>query len=583
MAVSSILEGYLTIYGWQVYASIFLLIVACGAVLYPVARIIFEAAISYGERGGAPELGARSLIIRLTIYMLVVVLGLIPLVPLNLSAVSVQNKCGQEGLAAAGKQLEFATSKDYGFGEIQDARVPLLPYLAMVLAAGFNAVVNQATPCVQDLTNLSLALNTLDFGEAEDPAALRSTVERFEKECGQRARRYAAGFLSGEYGPEHRKYMEELLKKYADDETERRSQLGYFGSEFYRENFYQACSGGSDPNTPQGKLCMIAPLRAQNPVDGFPYNADRDSDASQYQAATGQGFPTCEEWWSEGEYGVRAQLVEAGGESLKKKSAQLDISGCPNMQFSPAPVCPFTQAPAEGVEKSQDVIARQMLLASKRTLLGSNTPSLGVGETLFAGALFAFSDIAQGIASQAAGYMVSVFIMKVGSKLLQPFLLMSIFILWGVYLVIGELRGMAVVKGMMLIFALSILPSLWSFADHIDDLLFLTMYPDTKPFSLTSIPETLMTEHSTIERILLTFVTAVFYLILPMLMLYLIAEAGGPSGGGQMTDTAINNPARNAGSSGSSVASSTHINGGAAGSAAAGIRGIRKSWAKKGP
>ena len=562
MAVSSILEGYLTIYGWEVYASIFLLLVACGAVLYPVARIIFEAAIAYGEQGGAPELGARSLIIRLTIYMLVVVLGLIPLVPLNLSAVSVQNQCGQEGLAAAGKQLTFATSKDYGFGEIQESRVPLLPYLAMVLASGFNAVLNQATPCIQDLTNLSLVLNTLDFSEAKDPAALRATVERFEKECGQRARRYAAGFLSGEYGPEHRKYMEELLKKYADDETERRSQLGYFGSDFYRQNFYQSCGSGSDPNTPQGKLCMIAPLRAQNPVDGFPYNADRDSDASQYQAATGQGFPTCEEWWSEGTYGVRAQLVTAGGEALKQKTTALYVNDCLNRSYFQDVLCKPASLMVESMADRQDVIARQMLLSGKRTLLGSNTPSLSGGDMLFAGALFAFTDVAQNIATQAAGYMVSIYIMKIGSKLLQPFLLMSLFILWGVYLVIGELRGMTVVKGMMLIFALSILPSLWSFADHIDDLLFLTLYPDTKPFSLTSIPEALLSEHSTVERILLTFVTAVFYLILPIVMLYLIAEAGGPKNATSMAETGMGNHAGRMGSVGSSVVSSTHVNGG---------------------
>ncbi|MCB1776126.1 MAG: conjugal transfer protein TraG N-terminal domain-containing protein [Candidatus Competibacteraceae bacterium] len=565
MAVSSILEGYLTIYGWQVYASIFLLLVAVGAVLYPVARIVFEAAIAYGERGGAPEFGARALIIRLTIYMLVLVLGLIPLVPLNLSAVNVQNQCGQEGLAAAGKQLEFAASKDYGFGEIQDARVPLLPYLAMILASGFNAVINQATPCIQDLTNLSLALNTLDFSEAEDPAALRTTVERFEKECGERARRYAAGFLSGAYGSEHRQYMEDLLEKYADDETERRSQLGYFGSKFYRENFYQSCSSGGGPDTPEGKLCMIAPLRAQNPVDGFPYNATRDSDVSQYQAATDQGLPTCEEWWSASGYGVRAQLVEAGGQALRRQASYLHANDCPGKAFLPGSLCMVIATMVNSIEDSEDVIARQMLLSGKRNLLGSDT-LLSTGEALFTGALFAFSDVAQNIAAHASGYMVSVFLMKVGSKLLQPFLLMSIFMLWGVYLVIGELRGMALVKGMMLIFALSILPSLWSFADHIDDLLFLTLYPDTKPFTLTNIPAELMAEHSTIERILLTFVTAVFYLILPMLMLYLIAEAGGPSTATNMADVSMNNPARNVGSVGSSVASSTRINGGLVGS-----------------
>ena len=32
MSVSGILEGYLTLYGWQVYASLFLLLVAMGGV-----------------------------------------------------------------------------------------------------------------------------------------------------------------------------------------------------------------------------------------------------------------------------------------------------------------------------------------------------------------------------------------------------------------------------------------------------------------------------------------------------------------------------------------------------------------------
>ena len=55
-------------------------------------------------------------------------------------------------------------------------------------------------------------------------------------------------------------------------------------------------------------------------------------------------------------------------------------------------------------------------------------------------------------------------------------------------------------------------------------------------------------------------------LILPMLMLYLIAEAGGPSTATNMADVSMNNPARNVGSVGSSVASSTRINGGLVGS-----------------
>ena len=567
MTVSGILEGYLTLYGWQVYASIFLLLVATGAVLYPVARIVFDIAMGYGEGGSSPEAGARSLIIRLAIYMLVLVLGLVPIVPLHLTAIQVQNSCAREGLATLGQKVDFINNNEYGFGEVQDARVPLLPYLAMILASGFNAVMNQAIPCVQDLTNLSLAMNTVNFSEAENPAALRAAIDRFEQECGQRAQRIAVGFLSGEYGDRFQKYMEELLNQYADNEAERRVQLAYFGSRFYRENFYTQCGSGGDPNTPEGKLCgMIAPLRAQNPVDGFPYDAARDTDVSQYQAATGQGLPTCEEWWNDPAHGLRAQLIEAGGESLKNQSMALNLGTCPVAALLPNALCTLIASQMHDIQDAQDVVVQQMLLSSKRTLLGDKTPEITTGNLLLGGALFAFSDVGQAVAANAAGYRVAIYLMKLGSSLLQPFLLMAVFLLWGVYLVIGELRGMTLIKGMMLIFVFSILPSIWAFADHVDDLLFLALYPDTEAFSITSIPKALLTEHSTIERILMTFVTGVFYLFLPLLMLYLVAEAGGPSGN-MMAGAAVTDPARNIGDIGGGAMRGARLGGGVGGKA----------------
>ena len=202
------------------------------------------------------------------------------------------------------------------------------------------------------------------------------------------------------------------------------------------------------------------------------------------------------------------------------------------------------------IENAEDTVVKQMLLASKRQL-SDKTPGLSWSSALVAGGLFAFTDVAENIAKQSAGYLVTIYLMKIGSSLLQPFVLMGVFMLWGLFLVIGELRGMTLIKGMMLIFALSILPSLWQFADYIDALLFLTLYPNAPSFSVTNIPAELLSDHSTIERILLAFTTSVFYLILPMLLLYLIAEAGGPSQVGAMASQGINNPARGLGEIGS--------------------------------
>ena len=114
LSVSGLLEGYLTLYGWQVYSSLFLLLIAVGAVLYPVARIIFDATLAFTETGQNPALGARGFIVRLLIYILVLVLGLIPWVPLSVNAVSVQNKCGRESLLTLGQHYPFLQNRSEG-------------------------------------------------------------------------------------------------------------------------------------------------------------------------------------------------------------------------------------------------------------------------------------------------------------------------------------------------------------------------------------------------------------------------------------------------------------------------------------
>ncbi len=541
MAVNGILEGYLSIYGWQVYSSLFLLLVAVGLVLYPLARLIVDLALAQVEGRTDPVAGARTLIARLTVYVLVLVLGLVPIVPLQVSATQVQNRCGRTALTILGEATTSVTGEGYGLTSLQDARVPLLPYLAMLLASGFNAILYQATPCLHDLTNLNLAFNTLDFSAAEHPNELKSSVERFERECGATARRLAIAMLSGEHGPEMRTYLEGQLAAYATEPDARRKQLVYPGSTFYQDVFYKPCGGGADPATAQGRLCIMRPLRAENPVAGFPYDPARDHDVSRYQAATGQGLPTCDEWWNDAENGLRAQLRAVGRDGLLAKMAQFDRN-CPAAVGMAGGFCTGTFA-MPSVENLDDVVVEQMLLAGKRQL-SVQTPELGWGSALIAAGLFAFTDVAENIAAQAGSYLLSIYVMKIGASLLQPFVLMTVFMLWGVFLVIGEMRGLILLKGLMLIFVLSILPGLWSFADYIDDQLFLALYPGAPPVSVTNIPAELMSDHSTIERILLTFTTAVFYVIFPLLMLYLVAEAGGPSQGSTIGGAGINDPAR---------------------------------------
>ncbi len=535
MAVNGVLEGYLTVYGWEVYAAVFLLLVAIGGVIYPVTRIVFDAAIAYGEGSSNPTSGANSLMIRLTIYSIVLVLGMIPIIPLEITSTKIQNQCAEDLLTSAFEDYKSLQNDEYGFGKIESARVPALPYLAMVLASGFNAVLYQAIPCVHDLTKLNVVSNTLDYSLAENPNALRANVAQFTEQCRGRARKIYTDFISGRHGKEGHDFMKGLMEEHADTANERHRQLVLLGSDFYKEVFFQPCSSVTgELDTPEGKLCNILPLRATKPVDGFGYDAARDTDASAYQAAHDEGLPTCLEWWEDTEHGLRQQMAKAGGISLKEAVRSLRAANCRSINKDGFEICYDDLLQKLGnPNEIEEYIVEQMQMSQKRNLTGTDTDvgilggivTVGLGVATF----FGMSDVATSLASQAAGYFTTMFLLKIAASMFQPFLLMALFILWGVFLVIGEMRGMTMIKGMMLIFMISILPSLWSLADVIDDQLFLAMYPDAplNPFSLRE----LLGDHSTIERILLDVVTTAFYIILPMLMLYLIAEAGGPSRG----------------------------------------------------
>jgi|GEM_PF-3485596 len=550
MAVNSVLEGFLTLYGWHVYASLFLLLVAVGAVIYPVARIVFDAAIHYGETQGSPDLGARSLMIRLSIYALVLALGLIPVVPLEITRTSVQNQCARDTLNEAFNQKPALHNEEYGFGHIDSARVPVLPYLAMLLAAGFNAVLYEAIPCVHNLVQVNRAMNMLNYAEADDPNALRANVSQFDRECYQPALSLYQDFITGRHGSEGTELMRNLMEQYASNPTERREQMVLIGSEFYQNVFYQACPALTLPPTDAAAmLCNMLPLRASSPVEGFGYDADRDSDASAQQVAAGEGLPTCHEWWNTPGIGLRSQIALAGDRSLTEITRELKATRCRGLlgpEFAGHQTC--LENLKAGLAGYEDLIVRQMQLAPQRNLLldQSTQTLLGWGAVgLGVASLFGFSDAAAAMAKSVAGYYTSLYMFKIGAGLFQPFLLMTVFILWGVFMVIGEMRGMIVVKGMMLIFVLSILPALWSLADHIGNQLFLALYPNAplNPLSLTQ----LFGEHSTVERIVLDIVTTTFYVVLPLLMLYLVAEAGGPKQSTGMTSEGVNNPARGLG------------------------------------
>lgn len=112
----------------------------------------------------------------------------------------------------------------------------------MALASGFNAVLNKATPCLVDLTNLSMALISAILVPLKTPMRYaRPWIASSANAVA--AREIAVGFLDGKYlGGDGRRYGGSV-SQIRPTSQERQKQLVYFGSKFFQEVFYKTRTG----------------------------------------------------------------------------------------------------------------------------------------------------------------------------------------------------------------------------------------------------------------------------------------------------------------------------------------------------
>jgi hypothetical protein len=126
-------------------------------------------------------------------------------------------------------------------------------------------------------------------------------------------------------------------------------------------------------------------------------------------------------------------------------------------------------------------------------------------------------DLSGGMIGTVVSFYLSVFLVKLMLKFLLPMVIMTVYMFWGVYMLIGELRGSTLVKGMVAIFSLTIIPGLWAIADHLDDKLWDAMYDSWID--------------SPIQMILLDATSGIFYLGIMMVVFYLVNLAGAGDAG----------------------------------------------------
>ncbi|MGY0399825.1 MAG: hypothetical protein ACWIPH_07805 [Ostreibacterium sp.] len=320
-----------------------------------------------------------------------------------------------------------------------------------------------------------------------------------------------------------------------DRKRHERYLLSNYDSPLIRRFFYSNLS----PLKLYKETKAISPLVASSPVEGVLGSGE----GSQQQGT--ETPPSCGEWWS-GSNGLRYRLVNTMKKSLAVKVANdLGVEDCRNdiigsirdgtlsgMSMARKAAC--TQKVTDTLYSGNgDKLTRAMFKtvqgqgSTDDVLSGSESGKLtalaavGVGSSILS--FITGKDLSMGLISQATSFYMTIFMLKLMLKYLIPMILMAIYMFWGIYLTVGEFRGMAMIKGMILIIAISAMPGLWAIVDHLDDTLYAAMYDGTSEGG------------GYFNMLLLDITTGIFQIAIVFVLFYLIGEAGGGNAKGVMS------------------------------------------------
>ena len=592
MHTSSYLEAFLSVYGWMMYNTLYELFAMTWLLFLPFMKLGFltfidtlsDSANRYGQ--------FKKGIITFVLMIFALFLAVVPLDAIKIEGTTVLSHCKKESGQIKGnvsKMKEF-----YGFDVTSEGKVPLFPSLIMRIAAGTNNVIYQTIPCALSVRDFAMVIKTTEITDK----GLREEVGRFNQECAtparDRMRRIAADapiaynaifFYKNFFGGEESNISDQQKEFYPGNKlfqlmmTGDTSEIENLIPSQEREKFFNAL--------PKGNALYSASAVADVESD--------DQDMSQQQQANNTGTVKCTDWWNKKLFPALKKNVNKDI-VLKLAKDEFFRNDC----YKSPPKNAITYGnPTFGIygdQKSFDEKACQAAIDKAieaddafshsvvfRAIYNTNNSSLalqaedrkniegigvlGVVGTILGSFVGMGDDILSNIVGNAVSFYAQMFFYRVILQMLQPMLLMGIFTFWGIYLIVADYRWETILKGLILIFIISILPGLWSISQHLDNALWQALYPE-----ITSIKDLANRGNgSYVERILLDAASTVFNIIFPLILMYLVNEAGGGRPGEAISTSSRG--AEQVSSSGGRIAGNSAS--GAVNTAKKGIEGLR--------
>ncbi|MDH0425396.1 conjugal transfer protein TraG N-terminal domain-containing protein [Stutzerimonas stutzeri] len=265
------LEFYLTLVGWIVHNGIWAVLVASGVFAIPFLAIVFQewlkARAEGADEGNKGSLSAMRIENRIFVAIVVILFAGIPFIDVDFNTLQFDRSRSAQCQVNVPLPSETGWSQSFSTLNNQSAKLPVWWAFMHTVSRALTGAAVAAIPCGSDLRQIRMEV---DATRIDDPV-LAQEVSDFTHDC---------------YGPARAK----LFMNRPNLSDEQMYDVTWIGS-----NYFLNTTGYYDT------------YRAKTPREGWAYDSTRD--AGLAEVPSGAGYPTCNQWWSDGTNGLRARLL----------------------------------------------------------------------------------------------------------------------------------------------------------------------------------------------------------------------------------------------------------------------------------
>ncbi len=278
------LEYYLTLVAWIINNGIWNVLVATGIFALPFLAIVVQewlkARAEGADEGNKGVLSSMRIENRVWVAIVVIMFAGIPFIPVDLSTIQFDRTRSTQCQVNVPLPSETNWSASFTTLNNQSAHVPVWWFFMHSISKAVTGATVAAIPCGTDLRQMRMEI---DSTRIADPV-LAQEVADFTHDC---------------YGPARAR----LFMNRPTLSDEQMNDVTWVGSRYFLDTpgFYDT-------------------YRSTTPRPAWPYDATRD--AGLAEVGNGGGYPNCRQWWLDGGNGLRDRLLAQVDPSLLSRFAQ---------------------------------------------------------------------------------------------------------------------------------------------------------------------------------------------------------------------------------------------------------------------